>query len=278
MNSPFSNLGTSASEQDGIVRDFGDYSLRFPCDPRVLEPVRRGMGLLIWSDLILTAAFLLLIAVLTLTFGRSEKFADFVRSMTEERLAHLQTLAPEELYLELKDELPIEEAVQPVGLVMLIMLTGTILNMVGTSWCAKVPGNILPGAWGAGFVWYGALVLGMLISFLLPLLLLLAWQKWLQNLLRLSWFLGEPEALKHLRTVHRSVFYAILLFLAVTLVPWVLKDPANSMTVISGLQWVLAACLLFAVFTYIQLLRSLRANIARMNRLWLNGSEEYLEK
>lgn len=265
-------------EPNGIIRDFGDYSLRFPCAPQVLMPMRRGMGFLIWSDLILTAAFLLMIAVVTLTLGRSEKFAEFAKSMTEERLAYLQSLEPEALYLELKDELPIEEMVQPVSLVMFVIFAGTVLNVTGVIWFAKVPQNILPGAWFTGAIWYGALVLGMLIPFLLPLLLLLAWQKWLQMLLQFSLFIGEPEAVKHIRTVHHSVFYAILLFLAVTLIPWLFNDSAYGMVAVSVIQWLLFACLIFAVFTYVRLLRSLRANISRMYRMWQFGSEELAGK
>ena len=97
-------------------------------------------------------------------------------------------------------------------------------------------------------------------------------------LLQFSLFIGEPEAVKHIRTVHHSVFYAILLFLAVTLIPWLFNDSAYGMVAVSGIQWLLFACLIFAVFTYVRLLRSLRANISRMYRMWQFGSEELAGK
>lgn len=265
------------SQANQILRDFGDYSLSFPCNPHELHSAAHGFRILVWSNFLFVAGILLLTGTIYYFSHTSEQFQTFCETMTVERIEALQSMQASEQIELFEKELPIQQMAPPFTVVFLALAGGLILNIFGTCFCMSCPPTILPNAWAYGLAWYGAL-LASSIPIIGPLLLLFAWNFWLTFLMRLLILLGEQKGLELLRKIHRTVFYCILAFLGTTFS----SDLANS----GQLGAFAAQAFSIAIFVflvlgfihYARVLTLLRTTIQKMERMWDFGSEEFRKK
>lgn len=260
----------SDPDENVIVRNYGKYSLSFPCDPNELRTTTLGFQFLFWADLLLVAALWIFVGTVFWFSTNSESFRTFFQELTPERMELLKSLPQNEIQQIFMNELPMEELSVPGSIFSLLFLGGSILNVTGTCLCMSCPRSIVPNAHYYGLTWFGAFLLSGIMPFFGPLVFLFAWQYWLTFLQRLSYVLGEKEAPYEIRRIHRLVFYTILAFLGVTL--FISDDSSASYLQVFCIAAVLVFFLL-GFLRYARVLRLLRNSVIQMIHFWNYGNE-----
>lgn len=268
--SPSPSEPPGVSVENPIIRNFGTYSLSFPCNPHDLRTVAAGFQILFWSDFLLVAALWLCVGSVFWFSSYSEQFQAFAESLTPERIQYFQTLSKEEYANILSKELPVEKLAVPAGILTLLLLGGFALNVAGTCMCMTCPGRIIPKSHRYGLAWFGAFLASGIVFFLGPLLFLFSWQYWLTFLSRLANILGENQALLMIRRIHRTVFYCIMAFFCLTLFQ---NDTAFGTTLSSVSTAAVLVFFALGFLQYARLLKLLRSAVFQMIQYWDYGND-----
>lgn len=271
---PFPQEWTDRAADATIIRDYGNYSLSFPCNPHDLRTTAIGFRLLFWADFLLVTAILIGAGTVYWFSAQSPQFQTFCESMTVERMEALQRLAPAEQQAILMKELPMEQLAIPAFLATFSLLAGLGLNVLGTLFCMSCPQQVLPKVYVYGLIWFGAFLLSGVIPFLGPLLFLIAWQFWLSYIFRLSILLGQRALVYGLRMIHRTVFWAIMAFLGTTLAPGLVGEGALGSFLTMAFSVSIFVFLVIGFLQYANALKTLRIAIRQMAHYWDYGKED----
>lgn len=261
-----------------IIRDFGHYSLSFPCDPRDLRSLARGFQLLFWADFLLVISILVTAGSIFLFWNNSESFRSLCQNMTPESYAAIQAMPYAEQQVFFQEHFSPEEIPQTLYWGVWGIMCGLILNMAGSIFCMFCPDRVVPKAWSFSAVWFVAFFLSLLFPGMAPLFLLLAWQFWLGFLFRLSLLLGQNEAVASLKKVHQSVFFAMMAFLGIWLLPQILKEPQAAALGVSCGWIAVAGSFVWGFLCYAKVLKFLRLSIRQMTWYWEHGNDDLMKE
>ncbi len=264
-------------ENAPIIRDYGKYCLSFPCNPHDLRTTATGFRLLVLSNFVLVVVMLLLFGTAYWLINYSPEFQTFIQKMTPERLEIIQNLSPVERHKLLQDELPLAQLTPISSVISILTLGGFLVNFVGTIMSTRCPNSFIPKCGTYALVWFGAFLLSGVIFALGPLMLLLAWQFWLSYIYRLGFLLGDQSAIHSLRKVHRYLFYTIIAFLVVTLVPRFMEGNSSASYIIMGFMLLVLFYFIATFYHYAITLKQLRMTINQLTQYWDNGNEEMLK-